>query len=275
MSGSPDHEVFPHATGLALETVKAHSNDHELVLWGSWFCPFVQRVWIALEEKGLDYQYHEVNPYKKEKAFLAINPLGLVPAFEIRGKATLWESTVLLEYLDETYPSPKETHEGHILPPLSDTIQRAKARIAADHISKKLIPSFYTLLQAQSLEEQKHGKENLLQHLGTFVRSMGPASDGPYWGGQQFGLVDILIVPWVLRFTSVMKKYKDFELPHEGGGDGIWDRFAIWENAVLGRESVRKTSSETEKYFQVYRRYAENTSQSEVAKATRAGKALP
>lgn len=27
--------------------------------------PFVQRVWLALEEKGIDYQYKEVNPYKK------------------------------------------------------------------------------------------------------------------------------------------------------------------------------------------------------------------
>ncbi len=46
-----------------------------LVLYGilmspSQFCPFVQRTWICLEEKGLPYQYKEVNPYKKEKHFL-------------------------------------------------------------------------------------------------------------------------------------------------------------------------------------------------------------
>jgi glutathione S-transferase len=31
-----------------------------------WFCPFVQRAWIALEEGKVPYQYKEVNPYKKE-----------------------------------------------------------------------------------------------------------------------------------------------------------------------------------------------------------------
>ncbi|KAG9910515.1 hypothetical protein KCV05_g14320, partial [Aureobasidium melanogenum] len=47
------------ATGKALETVEKHSQDHELKLFGSCFCPFVQRVWISLEMKGLDYQYIE------------------------------------------------------------------------------------------------------------------------------------------------------------------------------------------------------------------------
>src|SRR4051812_46438542 len=37
-----DH--FPTATGQALSTVKVRSSEQELVLWGSWFCPFVQRV---------------------------------------------------------------------------------------------------------------------------------------------------------------------------------------------------------------------------------------
>ena len=36
----------------------------ELKLYGSWFCPYVQRVWVSLEEKKLDYQWIEVNPYK-------------------------------------------------------------------------------------------------------------------------------------------------------------------------------------------------------------------
>ena len=36
------------------------------------FCPYVQRTWIALEEKGILYQYKEVNPYKKEKHFLGM-----------------------------------------------------------------------------------------------------------------------------------------------------------------------------------------------------------
>src|SRR5258706_3702486 len=76
MSSNPDLETYPHATGPALETVNKHQHESDLTLWGSWFCPFVQRVhtptfcndrpltlqqvWIALEEKGdIEYTYRE------------------------------------------------------------------------------------------------------------------------------------------------------------------------------------------------------------------------
>ena len=43
-------------TGDALETAKAHSNQAEgITLFGSCFCPFVQRVWVTLEHIGFDY----------------------------------------------------------------------------------------------------------------------------------------------------------------------------------------------------------------------------
>ena len=114
------------ATGIALGTVKRHSKEHELKLFGScfwyvsptyhasravlfrWkgpFCadicvgsPFVQRVWIALEIKDLDYQYIEVDPYTKPQSLLEVNPLGLVPALR-HGDWACHESTVLVEYV--------------------------------------------------------------------------------------------------------------------------------------------------------------------------------
>ena len=44
-------------------------------LSGRQFCPYVQRAWITLEERGIPYQYKEVNPYKKEKHFLGASCL--------------------------------------------------------------------------------------------------------------------------------------------------------------------------------------------------------
>jgi glutathione S-transferase len=63
----PDENIHPHATGNAANTVEQHQESSELVFYAGWFCPFVQRSWITLEEKGVPYQYKEVNPYKKEK----------------------------------------------------------------------------------------------------------------------------------------------------------------------------------------------------------------
>lgn len=60
--------------------------------------PFVQRVWIALEAKGLQYQYVEVDPYKKPQALLDVNPRGLVPGIR-HGDWGCGESSVLMEYV--------------------------------------------------------------------------------------------------------------------------------------------------------------------------------
>lgn len=66
--------------------------------------PFVQRVWIALEVKGLNYQYIEVDPYKKPESLLEVNPRGLVPALR-HGDWGCYESTVLLEYVRPACPA--------------------------------------------------------------------------------------------------------------------------------------------------------------------------
>jgi glutathione S-transferase len=60
--------------------------------------PFVQRVWIALELKGIPYQYIEVDPYQKPDSLLEVNPRGLVPALRDDDWGC-YESNVLLEYV--------------------------------------------------------------------------------------------------------------------------------------------------------------------------------
>jgi glutathione S-transferase len=67
------------------------------------FSPFVQRVWIALELKGIPYQYIEVDPYQKPQSLLEVNPRGLVPALR-HGDWGSYESSVLLEYVSLFHP---------------------------------------------------------------------------------------------------------------------------------------------------------------------------
>ena len=39
--------------------------EDDLVLYASWFCPYAQRAWIALEEKNVPFHYVEIDPYKR------------------------------------------------------------------------------------------------------------------------------------------------------------------------------------------------------------------
>ncbi|KAG5730422.1 hypothetical protein E4T56_gene18067 [Termitomyces sp. T112] len=65
-------------TGQALSTVNQHQAAKDITLFGSCFCPFVQRVWVALEFFEIPYQYYEVDPYKKPPDLLQVSPKGLV-----------------------------------------------------------------------------------------------------------------------------------------------------------------------------------------------------
>ncbi|EIN06772.1 glutathione-S-transferase [Punctularia strigosozonata HHB-11173 SS5] len=237
--GTPDEKIFPHATGLALKT----------------FCPFVQRTWITLEEKNIPYQYKEVNPYKKEKHFLDINPKGLVPAIEYKGQA-LYESLVLCEFLEEAYPQ----HEPHLLP--EDPFKRALVRLELDHISKSILPAWFRTIQAQDPQKQKENREELVGEL----RKLAQKVKGPYFLGEQFSLVDVAIAPWIVR-DYILIENRGFSRQSVGEG---WEEYA---NFLETRETVLKTQSEH--YAEIYARYLRDEAQSEAAKATRAGRAIP
>lgn len=45
-------------TGPALETVNKHTAEQDITLFGSCFCPFVQRAWVAFEYLGIPYKVH-------------------------------------------------------------------------------------------------------------------------------------------------------------------------------------------------------------------------
>ena len=52
----PDADLYPSASGPAKALVDAHTDQQALKLYSGWFCPFVQRVWVVLEEKQVPYQ---------------------------------------------------------------------------------------------------------------------------------------------------------------------------------------------------------------------------
>ena len=58
MSANGDSGKLYHTkcTGDALITAEAHTADAPFTLFGSCFCPFVQRAWVALEYLGIPYK---------------------------------------------------------------------------------------------------------------------------------------------------------------------------------------------------------------------------
>lgn len=272
----PDENLHPVATGKAADIVKAHENtkaDH--VLYSGWFCPFVQRVWITLEEKNIPYRYQEINPYRKEPSFLQLNPRGLVPTLGVpvpgKGEQPLIESGIICEYLDETFP------QTPLLP--RDPFQRAKLRISIDYVTSRIIPAFHRFLQ--HTPDKPYGidevRKEFLQTLVTWIKDADPK--GPFFAGAHLSMPDVILAPWAVRLW-VFDHFKEGGLgapePGQGGEDEeAWERWRRWVKAVEGRESIQATLSEREYYLPIYERYHTDKAQSELAKATRAGRGVP
>src|SRR5437764_14975210 len=67
------------------------------------------RVRIALELKGLAYEYlpvHLVKGEHRSEQYAAVSPSGLVPTLETDDGEVLSQSMAIIEYLDETHPEP-------------------------------------------------------------------------------------------------------------------------------------------------------------------------
>ena len=99
-------------------------------LYSFWRTSATYRVRVALNLKGVQAQEHNVNldtGEQRSEAFLKINPLGAIPALldnEAGASAVpITQSLAILEFLDETYPSPA------LLP--TDTHGRARVRSLA------------------------------------------------------------------------------------------------------------------------------------------------
>src|SRR5258706_13289167 len=68
-------------------------------------CPYVQRAVIALTEKGVAFERVDIDLANKPDWFVEISPLGKTPVLQV-GDVSIFESAVILEYLEETQPSP-------------------------------------------------------------------------------------------------------------------------------------------------------------------------
>jgi glutathione S-transferase len=72
-------------------------------LIGSPTSPYVRKVRIVMAEKKLDYQFAHEDVWGSD-AILASNPLGKVPCLVMEGGEAVFDSRVIVEYLDARSP---------------------------------------------------------------------------------------------------------------------------------------------------------------------------
>lgn len=72
---------------------------------GSYISPYVRKVLVCLEMKGLAYEIDPIAPFVGNEAFGRISPLRRVPVL-IDGNLVLNDSSVICQYLEDKHPTP-------------------------------------------------------------------------------------------------------------------------------------------------------------------------
>jgi glutathione S-transferase len=208
----------------------------QIQLYSAILCPFAHRVRLTLLEKGIPFESIEIDPQNKPANFLEISPYGKVPVLK-HGDNRVWESAIINEYLEETFPDPP------LLP--TEPMQRIQARIWINFADTRLFATTGKLLHGRDSHPTALLTE-LTEHL-LFMEHEGlrkhPAST-PYWLGT-LSLVDLTFHPWFEQI-AVLEHFRGFQLP-----SGL-DRLQEWQAAVAQREAVRSIANSPEFYLERY-----------------------
>ena len=96
---------------------------------GSYISPYVRKVLVCLDLKGIEYEVDPIIPFFGNDQFSAISPVRRIPVL-IDGELALPDSTIICEYLEEKYPNPS-------LYPRSPEL-RAKARWLEEYSDSRI-----------------------------------------------------------------------------------------------------------------------------------------
>lgn len=160
------------------------------------------RVRIALELKGLPYDYlpvHLVKGEHKSPDYTAVSPSALVPTLVTDEGQALGQSMALIEYLDETHPQPP------LLP--ADPVGRAQVRALAQLVACEIHPlNNLRVLKylTRELKLDEETKNTWYRHwvrdgLEAFERELARLPASTYCFGDTPTLADCCLVPQIFN----------------------------------------------------------------------------
>ncbi len=190
---------------------------------------YCHRVRIVLAEKGVAVDIQDVDPNAMPQELTDINPYNTVPTLVDRD-LVLYESGVMMEYLDERFPHPP------LLPVYPVT--RAQSRLMMHRIQKDWCQLVDIIVSPASKDAavakaRKELREGLIGIAPIF-------NEKPFFMSEEFTLVDCCVAPILWRLPAL-----GIELPRQTKG------ILAYADRLFERESFRESLSEVEKEMRV------------------------
>ena len=172
-------------------------------LIGSLASPYVRKVRIVMAEKKLDFQLVLEDVWNSD-AILQSNPLGKVPCLIMEGGEAVFDSRVIVEYLDTLSPV------GKLIPGTGR--ERAEVRTweaLADGVLDALIAVRLENTWAHRTAEQRSGAwcDRQMNKVYASLKAMNNGlGDKPWCCGNHYSLADVAV--------GCVTGYLDFRFPH-------------------------------------------------------------
>lgn len=185
---------------------------------------FSHRVRIVLAEKGVAVDILEVSADEHNAELADLNPYNSVPTLLDRD-LVLYESKVMMEYLDERFPHPP------LLPVYP--VARAQSRLWMHRIEREWCPLVEQIQQGSKKDADKARKE-----LRESLTGISPIfEDMPYFMSEEFTLVDCCIAPILWRLPAL-----GVELPEKQVAP-----LMSYMERVFARDAFKVSLSESER----------------------------
>lgn len=160
-------------------------------LIGAVTSPYARKVRVVMAEKKLDYQFVQEDVWSATTTIADSNPLGKVPCLVMEGGEALFDSRVIVEYLDTLSPV------GKLMPPVGRERAEVKTWEAlADGVCDAAITA--------RLEATWPGRSDAQRSQPWIDRQMGKVRAGlkamsqglgerPFCAGTHFSLADVAV----------------------------------------------------------------------------------
>ncbi|HTO42198.1 MAG TPA: glutathione S-transferase family protein [Rhizomicrobium sp.] len=201
-----------------------------LIVYEHPLSPYAQKVKIALDEKGVPYETRfpvAIGTGQPDLAFLKANPRGEVPAL-IDGELGVFDSTIILEYLEDKWPTPA------LLP--TSPAARARARTIEEVMDTSFEPINWGMGEIRWFKRAEGQRARAIearasaQARGLYEWLTRQLGDGPWFGGEHFGWADISVIPYLNGARGL------------GIGPDVDSSLGRWIVRASERPSVMKTA---------------------------------
>ncbi len=184
------------------------------------------RVRIVLAEKGINVDITDVTPDNLPEDLIDLNPYNTVPTLVDR-ELVLFETAVIVEYLDERFPHP----------PLMavDPVSRAQSRLMFHRIKNDWDETVERLVAGNDKSVAKLRKD-----LRDSLTAIAPLfSRQPFFLSEEYSLVDCAIAPLLWRLPAIGVSLPPQAKPLLDYADKLFSRESFQQSLTEAEREMR------------------------------------